>query len=163
MSEEVFVDGKLPTIPDPKLLNELHQPELQEYEEELLALIRLCEETTDSDVKAKFETHINDIITKKERLEQLTRQERPMGCSIRRLPSELLGLVMVCHVHDNGQSPWVLLAVCKSWRYLGSETPRIWSRIHVISTPTPLYIGPPFHPAASCQPAGGVLCKNEES
>lgn len=172
MSKKVVVVGRSPpaTIPtkqtfeETRQLSSTYRSEINECNARIQELIDLCEKSTDTDVKANLESLLKDTITRKENLEQLLAESGHVNGPILRLPSELLALIMMCHVHDNTESPWILLAICRSWRHIGITTPRLWSLIHVISTPHPVTLpGPPYHAAIDCRPRGGVLCRNEEA
>jgi hypothetical protein len=145
-------------IRETRLLVNQYQLEIEDSKQRIEELLTLSSGSTSADVKADFEALINETINQKETMERLLVEKSALISPVRRLPSELLALVMICHVRENGQSPWSLLAVSRSWRYLGLETPRLWSVIHILQRQKQAnyYVqpGPRF--------IGGVLCKNEE-
>jgi hypothetical protein len=144
-------------VRETRLLVDQYQLEIEDSKQRIEELLNLSSGSTSADVKADFETLINETINQKETMERLLAEKSALISPVRRLPSELLALVMICHVRENGQSPWALLAVSRSWRYLGLETPRLWSLIHILQRakqPNYLQPGPRF--------IGGVLCRDEE-
>lgn len=53
---------------------------------------------------------------------------------INRMPAELLSLIFMMHVWENGESPWLLVRVSRAWKVITFVTRNLWARI-CLSTP----------------------------
>jgi F-box-like len=49
--------------------------------------------------------------------------------SVSRVPPEILAIIFAVHVHENCQSPWLLMQVSRAWRAAALMTRSIWTRI----------------------------------
>ncbi|KAG8785179.1 hypothetical protein FRC15_001836 [Serendipita sp. 397] len=85
-----------------------------------------------SELEAEHEAQRSIMIHIESRLNsarQKLLQERALVAPIRRLPQEILSIIFHVHVHENQQSPWVLMHVSRSWRGTTLFTGALWSKI----------------------------------
>ncbi|KAJ7579035.1 hypothetical protein C8J56DRAFT_335233 [Mycena floridula] len=76
---------------------------------------------------------INALIQEQTELTNQVSRTRSYLAPVRRLPIELLREVFYGCFDDHPCIAWVLAAVCKSWRRLALDMPRIWSKIRMLT------------------------------
>lgn len=86
------------------------------------------------------------IIAAKEELTALHDEKRTLEeersrvlgeiAAIRRIPAEILREVFLVIFEEDGkgQAGWLFASVCKRWRGLALETPRLWTRIRLVTS-----------------------------
>ncbi|CAG8744094.1 5711_t:CDS:1, partial [Acaulospora colombiana] len=114
-----------------QILIHKYESEVHEYAARIKDLQSYLSESTDAAVKQDFQVMINDLFSEREERKKLLDEQKNLIAPIRLLPAELLLLIFEHHVHYNDQSLWTILAVCRSWRYIGMGAPRIWNKLEV--------------------------------
>ncbi|PVG03226.1 hypothetical protein CPB86DRAFT_433340 [Serendipita vermifera] len=135
-----------------------YESEVREYAARMKELQGYLNESTDAAVKQEFQVMINDLFSEMEERRKLLDEQKNLIAPIRLLPAELLILIFEHHVHCNDQSLWTILAVCRSWRYVGIGTPRIWNKLEVDLGHTAI-LNPKGKNNQSASP-DGILCSN---
>ncbi|KAK2465099.1 hypothetical protein APHAL10511_002907 [Amanita phalloides] len=77
--------------------------------------------------------NINTLISQRVQLEDTELRTLAYLSPIRKLPSELLRDIFIWNFDEYPCSAWVLSAVCKSWRTLVLNSPKLWSRIRLVT------------------------------
>ncbi|KAF9265446.1 hypothetical protein L218DRAFT_1075566 [Marasmius fiardii PR-910] len=72
---------------------------------------------------------INEMTREKSLIEEKVSRTQSYLAPIRRLPSELLSYVFNWCFQDHPCCAWILAAVCRKWRRLALNMPRIWSKV----------------------------------
>ncbi|KAF8345466.1 hypothetical protein F5887DRAFT_966871 [Amanita rubescens] len=78
--------------------------------------------------------NINSLIAHRAHLEATELRTLAYLSPIRKLPSELLRDIFISNFDEYPCCAWVLAAVCSSWRRLVLQTPKLWSKIRLVTT-----------------------------
>jgi hypothetical protein len=108
-----------------------YKSEIHDHAIRIKELRTYINESTDATVKEEFRTMINDLSLEMEERKQLLEDQKMLIAPMRLLPAELLIHIFEYYVHHYDQSIWTIMAVCRSWRYLGMGAPRIWNKFQV--------------------------------
>jgi len=73
--------------------------------------------------QAELQTQVKEI-------EARLKRQHEFLAPVKWLPSEVLSEIFTIHV-DCGDTPWMLLRVCRLWKAVTSSTPRIWRYIQI--------------------------------
>ncbi|KAG7092531.1 hypothetical protein E1B28_008881 [Marasmius oreades] len=77
---------------------------------------------------------INEMTRERSLIEEKISRTQSYLAPTRRLPSELLSYVFNWCFQDHPCCAWILAAVCRKWRRLALNMPRIWSKIRLLTT-----------------------------
>ncbi|KAF8628064.1 hypothetical protein AX17_006067 [Amanita inopinata Kibby_2008] len=100
---------------------------------ELTAQIQAAEVTL-AQIVQDSKRNITNMMSRKAQLEATELQTLAYLSPIRKLPSELLRDIFLWNFEEYPCCAWVLSAVCASWRRLALQTPKLWSKIRLITT-----------------------------
>jgi hypothetical protein len=111
-----------PVFAAPLTISQIHQTraliteqaaqlqELRTQYEQYQSLVQIFEEKVKQSEKELFES-------------------RAKVAPISRVPPEILGVILVIHVRENGGSPWLPMQVSRAWRATALLTRRVWTGI----------------------------------
>ncbi|TFK49494.1 hypothetical protein OE88DRAFT_1713648 [Heliocybe sulcata] len=89
-----------------------------------------------ADVVADLRRDIERLQRERSNLQQDIAHTKSRLSPIWRLPKELLREIFVTHFDENPCAAWVLSSVCGVWRQVALGTPRIWSKIRLVTDET---------------------------
>jgi hypothetical protein len=103
-------------------------------DDRILSRENLSRKIADAELKLRQMVHeaecaIAEMREERVVLEDNIQKTRGYLSPIRRLPLEVLRLVFTISFEIHPCSAWILASVCRNWRHLALEMPRIWSRV----------------------------------
>ncbi|KAF9073402.1 hypothetical protein BDP27DRAFT_1191819, partial [Rhodocollybia butyracea] len=96
-------------------------------------------ENTQSEINS-LQSLLDGLLSKKNQVETYIEAHRALMSPIRPFPTETLAeIFMHClpldthpfAVRDLGQAPLLLTVICRHWRRIATDTPRLWSSLHI--------------------------------
>ncbi|KAG8811390.1 hypothetical protein FRC17_002469 [Serendipita sp. 399] len=86
-------------------------------------------------LKAEYEAQKNILLQIEKQLETEERrllENKASIAPIGHVPQEVLSMIFYIHVIEHRQLPWVLMRICRMWRFTALATPALWSRIKLV-------------------------------
>lgn len=105
--------------------------DISAYAREIRIAWESAEGCEDEEMRATYLERVRSLTSEMERIKTLFYEKRSLIAPIRNLPAELLAFIFEIHVGEHDHNPLVILAVCRSWRYIARGVPSLWTRIHV--------------------------------
>ncbi|KIK66067.1 hypothetical protein GYMLUDRAFT_158552, partial [Collybiopsis luxurians FD-317 M1] len=159
MSEPVWNVSDSPFV---SLLGTNHIP--TRYELGMLKTLLIDPELDLSQLEAeitRLHTVLDRLLLRKQNVEEYIMAHKALASPVRQLPAEILAEIFVhclpdCAVRDLSEAPLVLTRICRSWRRIALDTPRLWQSLHV-------YLPPNLSNAACSRRIEGVTAWLERS
>ncbi|KAK1227315.1 hypothetical protein PQX77_009689 [Marasmius sp. AFHP31] len=117
-------------VPSSKELKELHHLVLEPQEQ-----IR------------KLDEEMKRLQTQRDELQRFVNSHRALAAPFRRLPADIWGEIFVYCLPKNQlnvavctvkEAPLMLTTICRTWREVALNTPRLWNSVHIFSTGQPV-------------------------
>ncbi|KIK66066.1 hypothetical protein GYMLUDRAFT_38542 [Collybiopsis luxurians FD-317 M1] len=89
---------------------------------------------------SQLEAEIDRLCSRKQIVEKYVSAHKALASPIRQLPAEVLANIFVqClpeyAVRDLNEAPLLLTRICRDWRIIALDTPRLWKTLHIYLPP----------------------------